>query len=111
MARFTFPITKYQLADTAPVANGYLIINLSKDVTSPSGPVAAKLKAKVMLDENGEITGNPQFWTSEDLIPNDSYYITVVYTATGERIAGPLNILVVPLSGGFGLAFGNAFAS
>lgn len=111
MAQGLFPITTYQLADTTPVANGYLIINLSKDATASTGPIGSKIKVKVLLDANGKITGAPQFWPNQQLSPSDSVYIVVVYNSQAERIAGPLNVVVVPTATGFGLAFGSSFGS
>lgn len=112
MPQGPLPTSTYQLADTTPVANGYLIVNLSKDCTASTGPIGSKVKVKVLLDQNGEVSGAPQFWRNEDLNPDDSYYIVVVYTAIGERVAGPLNILVVTTGGnGFGAAFGSSFGS
>lgn len=113
MAQEPFPITQFVFANTLPVAKGYLIIQLNKDVLAPTGQIGSQVKVKVLLDASGEITDSPLFWPNIQLTPNDSLYILNVYTAEGQRVLGPISILLgltVPPTG-FGQAFGSTFAS
>lgn len=108
-----FPVTTFQLANGDPLANGYLLLNLSKDVSTGTGQLSGKVKVKIQLDSNGEITGTPypEFYPNITLTPSDSYYIVSIYTSEGERVAGPLSYIVGNTGGGFGQEFGVSFAS
>lgn len=113
MAQTPFPISAFQLANGTAVSNGRVVINLSKDATATTGPIAAKIKVSVKLDINGEITSTPppQFWPNSELEPEDTYYIYQVYNGDGQPITGPLYVTIIDPGIGFGESFGNSFGS
>jgi hypothetical protein len=113
MAQETWPITNYQFVNGNPVAFGYLIIHLDKDAVSSTGQVSSRVKVKLSLDGAGMIVSGPVFWPNSQLTPTDTLYIYSVYTQAGQRILGPLSLLVgiIAPSTGFGEAFGSSFGS
>lgn len=111
MAQGPFPISFFQLANGFVVANGRVVINLSKDATATTGPLAAKVKVTLTLNENGVVSGSPQFWPNNELDPDDTYYIYQVYNADGQPITGPLYLTLNPFGFGFGESFGTSFGS
>lgn len=111
MAQGPFPISFFQLANGLAVAGGHVIVNLSKDVTATTGPIAAGLKVSLTLDESGAIIGSPMFWPNRELDPDDSYYIYQVYNIDGQPITGPLYLALNSSGFGFGESFGTSFGS
>jgi len=113
MPQASFPIQNFQNADGSDVANGYLLIHLSNDASSPSGQIGARVKSEVALGTLGEILDDPQFWENSSLTPNDTVYFLEVYNSNGLRICGPIPVTVGPstTSLGFGQAFGSSFGS
>lgn len=115
MSQVPFPITSFQLANTSPVANGWVIVHLNKDCQLPNnlGQLAGRLKIKIQLDANGDVPGSATFWPNEELFPADSRYVMYVYNSIGELILGPINIVIGEIGNntGFGLQFGSFFAS
>lgn len=108
------PISVFQTPDGAPVANGYLVIYLSKDCATPSGGQVGTVPVTVQLNEDGAIIGSPQFWQNSVLTPSDSIYVVKVYESTGELVSNyQLNIVVgnSPSATGFGRSFGTSFSS
>jgi hypothetical protein len=95
MAQVSFPITTFQFPDTTAISNGYLIIQLNKDCTIPGvGQVGASIKVKVLLNNGGQPTTSVLFHTNASLSPSDSQYIYSVYSSAGQRVAGPIPIII-----------------
>lgn len=113
MSQVVFPITTFQYSSTQPVANGYMIIHLNKDcaITGNGGQISARIKIRVPLDAGGEVA-EVLFWPNVELNPSDSVYVYSVYNKDGQRVLGPLSIIIGLVSGlGFGVAFGSSFGS
>lgn len=113
MPQAAFPIQNFQNADGSAVADGYLLIHLSKDASSASGQISSRVKSEVNLDVTGDILNNPQFWENVSLSPNDTTYFLEVFNANGLRVCGPIYVQVGPSTPplGFGVAFGASFGS
>lgn len=94
MARSPFPILTYADVVGNPIANGFLLLNLSEDALSPTGEVCSGLTIRVPLDDTGTITGSPTFWPNADLTPDDTYYALRAYTAQGQLVLGPLSVII-----------------
>lgn len=87
------PITTFQLASGAPVANGSIVIRLNTDGTVSDNSVNMK-PTSIALDSNGVIIGSPVFWPNSTINPVGTYYVVTVYTAQGQKVAGPLKVIV-----------------
>jgi len=89
MAQVSFPITTYLDSSGKPLANGYLLINLTFDaaIGTTSSQVCAGLKVQVNLDSNGVITGSPVFWQNSSLSPSGSMYVVEAYEANGQLVS------------------------
>lgn len=112
MAQTPFPIATFQYSNTQPVVLGYVLINLNKDCVSPIGQLSAGVKTKLLLDVAGSTTDGPTFWPNSQLTPSDVLYIYSVYTALGQRVLGPLSIVIgLTPNQGFGVSFGVSFGS
>lgn len=112
MSQVSFPIAKFQYGNTSPVANGYVLVNLNKDCRSTSGQVSAGIKSKLTLDATGAVIESPLFWPNVQLTPSDGLYIYSVYTQLGQRVLGPVSMIIgLTPNLGFGAAFGSSFAS
>ncbi len=70
-----------------PLANGYLILELSHDENYAAGPyqIAAGLKIKVQLDSSGNINPTVNVWSSDVLTPPGSYYTVTAYKFDGTQ--------------------------
>ena len=93
MSQVSFPITTFQLPNGAPVANGSIIIRLNTD-GSVSGNSIDSNFAPIALNSSGVITGSPLFWQNSSISPVGTYYILTVYSAQGQKVAGPLKVTV-----------------
>ena len=113
MSQVTFPLTTFVLGNTLPVASGYMQIHLSKDcaIQANQGQIAYRRRVRVPLDINGNVSQDFTFWPNIQLSPNDSVYVYSVYTADGQKVLGPVSIVIPPASGQGGLGFGEAFGS
>ena len=112
MAQSPFPIAQFVYANTLPVADGFVVVQLSKDCKSSGGQVASRIKVRLLLNSSGNIINDPLFYPNSELQPNDSVYIYSVYNSDGHRVLGPVTILIGESTGtGFGLAFGSSFGS
>jgi hypothetical protein len=101
-------ITNFITADGAPVAEGELLIRLSKDCMSPEGQVSTRTMT-FDLDDNGS-PGDPLFWPNASLNPADSTYWFQVRNGNGEIILQWQGIYVGP-GGGGGSGFGSGFGT
>ena len=87
-------INQFVNPDGSPVANGYLRIRLNQDGSTNDTQIQSNF-IRVPLDLNGFIVGDPQFWPNLNISPPGSYYILLVYNATGQLVSGPSVITVV----------------
>lgn len=83
----------YQNFEGAPLANGYLIVQLSHDeqeVVDP-GLLTGMPKIKIALDNTGNIPSSPatMIWPNDQLYPGGSYYTVNGYAADGTYVWGP----------------------
>ena len=92
MAQVSFPLTNFQFADGNPVANGYLKVRLNIDGAANNTQLNTQF-LKVSLDSSGNIIGSPVFWQNSSISPS-TYYIYSVYSAQGQRVAGPNKIII-----------------
>lgn len=113
MAQVLFPITSYQDPDGNPLINGYLLINISDDVQTPTGQLGYRSVARVNLDQDGNTEGTALFWPTTELVPNDRVYILRGFTEAGQLVLGPIGVAFStgPNIDGFGAAFGMSFGS
>jgi hypothetical protein len=82
----------YQDAAGNPLANGFLILELSQDgQVNTSTEVAAGRKIKILLDSSGNVvTSPPQYvWPNDVITPSNTFYIASAYTAAGQLVWGP----------------------
>jgi hypothetical protein len=102
MANIALPVTTFQLANGAPVANGFLRIRLNRQgqvtYTPESGPVTNiqinPIFTEIPLNAEGVITGTPTFWQNSSILPTGTYYILQVFASTGQIVAGPNKVTV-----------------
>lgn len=74
-----------------PLANGYLIFQLSQDAqVNGNKEICAGYKVKVPLDANGNIVTNPAnyAWPNNVLTPATTFYYVSAYTAQGQLVWG-----------------------
>jgi hypothetical protein len=84
----------FQDAEGNPIANGYLIMELSQDSSvSGAGNIAAGISIRIQLDANGNVVGSPpqSVWGNDILLPTNSFYRVTGYTAAGQPSFGPNN--------------------
>lgn len=112
MAQTPFPVSVFEYANTQPVALGYVVVNLNKDCLSPIGQLSAGVKTRITLNASGTPVNAPTFWPNSQLQPADVLYIYSVYTTLGQRVLGPVSLVIgLTPSQGFGVAFGSSFGS
>jgi len=70
-----------------PLANGYLIMELSHDANYSAGPyqITAGIKLKIQLDASGNINPTVQVWSNDILTPAGSYYTVTAYKSDGTQ--------------------------
>lgn len=85
-SKVSFPLTTFNDLEGNVLSNGYIYLKLSKDTLSPVGQICGNNSVKILLDSNGVLVGNPQFWKNSDLQPNDSSYILTIFTSTGQQV-------------------------
>jgi hypothetical protein len=83
----------FQDVEGNPLANGYLLMQLSQDasVASPASQIAAGYVVKIQLDANGNVVTSPaqSVWPNDVLSPANTFYSVSAYTAVGELVWGP----------------------
>ena len=75
-----------------PLANGYLLLELSQDCTvNTTTQVCSNCIIKVPLDVNGNVVVSPVYslWPNDVLTPSGTFYFISAYTANGELVWGP----------------------
>ena len=76
-----------------PLANGYLVLQLSHDESHTSGPnqVVSGLKIKIGLDSSGNIPVSPatMIYSVDTLAPANAYFLAVGYKSDGPQAWGP----------------------
>lgn len=83
-----------------PLANGYLVMELSHDEQDAAGPaqVVGGLKIRIPLDNNGSIAGNVSVEVNSSLLPTGSYYIVNAYRNDGTKAWKAAQFVQVPAS-------------
>ena len=83
----------FQNFEGSPLANGYLIVQLSHDEQESVDPglVTGLPKIKITLDSNGNIPASPavMIWPNDQLLPGNSFYTVVGYASDGAQVFGP----------------------
>ena len=75
-----------------PLANGYLLFELSQDgLVNGSSQIAAGREIKVTLDANGNVVTSPAqyIWPNDVIIPINTFYTVSAYTSAGQLVWGP----------------------
>jgi hypothetical protein len=93
-------------ASGAPLANGYLVFQLSQDEQSPApGQITAGRKIQVTLDSSGNVPASPAvfMFANDSLNPANSYYKVSAYAANGQLVWGPQNQQVLSSPSPFNL--------
>ena len=93
MAQTALTVNTFVNPDGSPVANGYIRIRLSQDGSVNNIQIQATY-TEISLNSSGVIVGSPLFWPNSEISPSKTYYIIIVYSATGQEVAGP-NIVTV----------------
>lgn len=95
MARVSFPLSVFQDSDGNPISFGYVLVNLSTDVKTPTPTqIASSFVAKINLDINGAVTGSPMVWPNAQLSPSDSVYVYSVYSRLGQEVVREASLTV-----------------
>ena len=84
-----------------PLAGGTMTMRLNTDATanSPTGPqVCAGKIISVPLGATGSVVGAVEVWPNADLLPNNTVYKVVVFSASGQRAWASEQ--VIPVGGG-----------
>ncbi len=81
----TLQLGGFQDFEGHPLANGYLIMELSHDENYQAGPyqVVAGLKQKIQLDSSGNINPTVNIWSNDVLSPQGSFYTVMAYKFDG----------------------------
>jgi len=82
----------FQDIEGNPLANGYLLFELSQDGTANTSTlVCAGRVIRVPLDANGNIKTSPTYslWPNDVLTPSNSFYAVTAYTSSGVKVWGP----------------------
>jgi hypothetical protein len=89
----------FQDLEGNPLSNGSLTLQLTKDAQIPGvGQLGAGVIVKVSLDVNGNapLLGNV-VWPNASLIPTDTQYIVIAYSAAGQRVwEGTGTVVFIP---------------
>lgn len=75
-----------------PLANGYLLMQLSQDASvNGVDQIAAGIELKISLDANGNVVTSPAqyVWPNDVLTPANTFYMVSAYTAAGQLVWGP----------------------
>lgn len=95
MSRVAFPLSTFEDSDGNPISFGRVLVNLSKDVQTPTPEqIAATFTAVINLDVNGMVLGNPEVWPNSELVPSDSVYIYSVYSELGQEVVREITLIV-----------------
>lgn len=96
----------FQNFDGTPLANGYLVFELSQP-SSVQGPSVAGvayicngIKIRINLDADGNVIVGQNLWGNDAISPTGTYYSVTGYTAQGQPVYGP-NYQTVTGSGTF----------
>jgi hypothetical protein len=92
-SKVALPINTFQLANGAPVANGNLLIRLSQPGSVDDAQINANFTS-ISLNSSGQIEGSPTFWPNADILPAGTYYILLVFSSSGQRVAGANKLTV-----------------
>jgi hypothetical protein len=85
----------FQDANGAPLALGYIIMQLSQDAqSSQQSQVDGGRTITITLDANGNADAGQYVWPNTALNPSTTYYIVNVYSAAGQLVWGPNYMLV-----------------
>src|ERR1700690_4233900 len=83
----------YQTFEGAPLALGYLIVQLSHDAQELVDPglLIGAPKINILLDNTGNIPSSPatMIWPNDQLLPGGTFYTVNGYTSDGTYVFGP----------------------
>ena len=83
----------YQNFEGAPLANGYLIVQLSHDGQESVDPglINGYPKIQINLDSNGNIPVSPatMIWPNDQILPSGTFYTVNGYASDGTLVFGP----------------------
>jgi hypothetical protein len=79
-----------------PLANGYLVFQLSHDSQSGTpNQVVSGFRLRVALDSSGQISPAVAIYSNTGLLPDDSFYFVTVYASDGTE-AVPRSTITIP---------------
>lgn len=93
MSQIALIVNTFVNPDGSPVANGYMKIRLSEDGSVNNTQIQSNFTT-VALDSLGTIIGSPVFWPNASINPPNTYYIQLVYEASGQLVSGPSKVTV-----------------
>jgi len=77
----------FQDLEGNPLANGYLTFKLTSDAQITGvGQLGAGVVTRVRLDATGNATGLVGIWPNDVLVPTDTEYEIVAYSAAGQPV-------------------------
>lgn len=82
----------FQDPSGSPLANGYLLMQLSQDgQVNGNAEIAAGVEIKILLDEDGNVQSDPAqyVWPNDAISPSGTFYTVSAYTAEGQLVWGP----------------------
>jgi hypothetical protein len=82
----------FQNAIGAPLANGYILFELSQDAqVNTTTQIAAGFTVNIPLDASGNVVTSPvqSVWPNDVLSPAGTFYNVSVYSANGQLVWGP----------------------
>ena len=81
-----------------PLANGYLVMQLSHDGQSGTpNQVVSGLKQRVTLNASGQISPAVAIYSNTGLLPANTFYRITVYAADGTEVI-PVSAITIPNS-------------
>ena len=92
-SKIALTVNTFQNPDGSPVAKGTIRIRLNIDGSVNDEQISSSF-TNISLDSNGIIVGSPTFWPNSDISPSGTYYILLVYSASGQEISGPNKVTV-----------------
>ena len=95
---------KFQDSEGNALSGGYLLLYLSQDAQILGvGNIASGIAIKVSLDVNGSAVASQMVWGNDQMLPPNSYYRVIGYTAAGQPAWGPNNQQIIGNGGTFDL--------
>jgi hypothetical protein len=80
----------FQDAEGNPLANGFLIFQLSQDASvNNTTEITAGSKVNVPLGSGGSVSGTPSIWPNDVLVPANTFYLVSAYNENGQLVWGP----------------------